>query len=251
MACRVRTRVAVVAQVTIALLAEPLQDCGTELIAIDRLRQVHLKTRSEHTRALRAGRGQGDGRHRPPQSDVEVLKLREELAPSHFGRREVAHDDVGGERDSSGVVSTRGGDNGTRELERRPKEVARELVVIDHQDVNSPQFRRQSIHRGKWSLRLRLIRPATRYQTLGGRRLRPQRARQTGAAGGALSVQPLAGWRSALQGADDLAARRSATDYGWGDREYVLGMAPRRVPVGRRTDSGPWLRPAAPHDRRG
>ena len=100
MACRVRTRVAVVAQVTIALLAEPLQDCGTELIAIDRLRQVHLKTRSEHTRALRAGRGQGDGRHRPPQSDVEVLKLREELAPSHFGRREVAHDDVGGERDS-------------------------------------------------------------------------------------------------------------------------------------------------------
>ena len=35
-----------------------------------------------------------------------------------------------------------------------------------------------------------------------------------------------------------------------GDREYVLGMAARPVPVGRRTNSGPRLRPAAPHDRR-
>jgi len=47
------------------------------------------------------------------------------------------------------------------------------------------------------------------------------------------------------------AARRPATDRGWADWEYVLGMASSRVPVGRRKDSGPRLRPAAPHDPRG
>jgi hypothetical protein len=41
--------------------------------------------------------------------DVEVLKLGEELAPGHFGRREIAHDDVGDERGADGVGGAGGG----------------------------------------------------------------------------------------------------------------------------------------------
>src|SRR5262249_40847836 len=45
--------------------------------------------------ALRVGREHGDGRYRPPETHIELLKLREELAPGHFGGCEIAHNDVG------------------------------------------------------------------------------------------------------------------------------------------------------------
>jgi hypothetical protein len=69
-------------------------------------------------------------------ADVHVSKSLQELTGSGLGRGEVAHDDIGDERGSDRVVGTGGGDERAREFEHRPKEVARELVVIDHQDVN-------------------------------------------------------------------------------------------------------------------
>lgn len=129
-----------------SLVAELLQDGGPKFVAVDRLRQVYLKARRSHARALRVGRDQGDGRHRPSEADVEMPKLGEEFAPGRFGRCEVAHDDIGDERGSNRVVGTGGGDERARDLEHRPKEVARELIVLDHQDVNPSKFRRRSSH---------------------------------------------------------------------------------------------------------
>ncbi len=131
------------------LVAEPLQDGPPELFAGDWLRQVRLKARRPHACAARASRDHGDGWHRSSESDMELLKLGEELAPGHFGRREIADDDIGDEGGSHGLGGVRCGDDRARELESRPKEVARVLVIIDHQDVNSPQFVGRSIHRRK------------------------------------------------------------------------------------------------------
>ena len=136
----------------VALPAKPLQDRRSEFVAVDRLRQVDVKTRSERALSLRAGRDQGDRRHRPSQANVEVLELRDELAPGGLRGCEVAHDDVGGERDSKGVGDTSGGDERAQELEDRPKEMARELVVIDHQDMDSAQFLGQWVHQGQGPL---------------------------------------------------------------------------------------------------
>jgi hypothetical protein len=72
---------------------------------------------------------------------MELLKLGEKLVPGHFGRREVAHDDVRDERGPDRVGGARGGDDRARELKHRPKKVARELVVVDHQHVNPVEFR--------------------------------------------------------------------------------------------------------------
>jgi YjgF/chorismate_mutase-like, putative endoribonuclease len=128
------------------LVAELLQDGGPKFVAVDRLLQVRLKARRLHARTLRVGRDQGDGRYRPSEADVEMLKLGEELAPRRFGRCEVAHDDIGDERGTKRVVGLGGGDERAREFEHRPKVVVRELVVIDHQDVNPSEFRRQFVH---------------------------------------------------------------------------------------------------------
>ena len=126
-------------------MAELLQDGGSKLVAVDRLRQIVLKPRRAHTGISHAASDEGDGRHPASLADVHVSKSLQELAGSGLGRDEVAHDDIGDERGSNRVVGTGGGDERSRDLKHRPKEVARELVVIDHQDVNPSEFRHHSI----------------------------------------------------------------------------------------------------------
>ena len=132
---------------TRSLVAELLQDGGSKLVAVDRLRQIVLKSRRAHAGISHAARDEGDGRHRPSEADVEMPKLGEEFAPGRLSRLEVTHDDIGDERSSNRVIGTGGGDERARDLEHRPKEVARELIVLDHQDVNPSKFRRRIVHR--------------------------------------------------------------------------------------------------------
>jgi hypothetical protein len=111
-------------------VANHLEDRGSELVAVDRLHQVHLETSRPHLRVPRAGRHQRDGRYAATELDVQVLELRDELAPRRLGRCEVAHDDVGDERGPQGVGGPGGGDDRARELEHGSKKVAGELVIV-------------------------------------------------------------------------------------------------------------------------
>jgi hypothetical protein len=122
-------------------VAELLQDGGSKLVAVDRFRQIVLKPWRAHTGISHAARDEGDGRHTASLANVHVAKSLQELVGSGLGRVEVAHNDIGDERGSNRVVGTGGGDECAREFEHRPKGVARELIVIDHQDVNSSEFR--------------------------------------------------------------------------------------------------------------
>jgi hypothetical protein len=72
---------------------------------------------------------------------VELLELGDELAPGGFHRSEIAHDDVGDERGPQSVGGSGGGDDRAGELEHRPEKVARELIVVDHQHVDSLELR--------------------------------------------------------------------------------------------------------------
>jgi hypothetical protein len=128
------------------LVAELLQDGGSKLVAVDRLRQIVLKSRRAHAGISHAARDEGDARYPASLADVQVSKSLQELAGSGLGRGEVAHDDIGDERGTNRVVGPGGGDERAREFEYRPKGVARELVVIDYQDVNPSEFRRQFVH---------------------------------------------------------------------------------------------------------
>src|SRR5213594_5120757 len=119
------------------LAAGHLEDRGAELVAVDRLDQVHLETRRPRARAAGAGRHQRDGRYRAAQADVQLLKLREELASGRFGRGEIADDDVGDERGPERVRGAGGGDDRAGELEYRSEEVSGQLVVVDHQHVDA------------------------------------------------------------------------------------------------------------------
>src|SRR4030095_2575187 len=122
------------------LVVELLQDGGSKLVAVDRFRQIVLKPWRAHTsltpRATRAMAGPT----RPWRTCMWRSRSRNSSG-SGLGRVEVAHNDIGDERGSNRVVGTGGGDECAREFEHRPKGVARELVVIDHQDVNSSGFR--------------------------------------------------------------------------------------------------------------
>jgi hypothetical protein len=122
-------------------VAELLQDGGSKLVAVDRFRQIVLKPWRAHTGISHAARDESDSRHTTSLANVHVAKSLQELVGSGLGRIEIAHNDIGDERGSNRVVGTGGGYECAREFEHRPKGVARELVVIDHQDVNSSEFR--------------------------------------------------------------------------------------------------------------
>jgi len=71
---------------------------------------------------------------------VQLLELGNELRPGHLGGGEVTDDDVGDERDPEGIGGACGGDDRAGELEHRAKEVAGELLVVDHQHVNASKL---------------------------------------------------------------------------------------------------------------
>ena len=127
-------------------MAELFQDGGSKLVAVDRFRQIVLKPWRAHTGISHAAPDEGDGRHAASLAYVHVAKPFDELPVGRLRRGEVAHDDVGDEGDSDGIDGARRGDDGAPQFEHRPKEVARELVVIDHQDVNPTELYRRSIH---------------------------------------------------------------------------------------------------------
>src|SRR5438445_4410736 len=128
------------------LVAGQLQDGGPKFVAVDRLRQIALKARRTHAGVSQASRDESNGRHPASVSDVYVAKPLEKLAVGRLRRGEVAHDDVGKQSGADGVDGARCRDDGARQLEHRPKEVACELVVIDQQDVNLPEVRHRSTH---------------------------------------------------------------------------------------------------------
>jgi hypothetical protein len=118
------------------------QDCGPELVAVDRLHQEASEAGRPFPSSPRPVRDQSNSRHRPSQADVERPKLRQEFAPGPFGRLEVAHDDVGNECHSNRRGRGRRGDDRAGDLKHRPKIVSRRLVVMDHEHVNADQFPR-------------------------------------------------------------------------------------------------------------
>src|SRR6266850_5493220 len=135
-----------------SLAAELLQDGGPKFVAVNWLRQVALKARRTHAGFSQASRDEGDGRHPASLPDVQAAKPLEKLAVGRLCRGEITHDDVGNERGADGVDGARRRDDGARQLEHRPKEVARELVVIDEQNMNLPEVRHPSTHLVKaWS----------------------------------------------------------------------------------------------------
>src|SRR5258705_10981558 len=129
-----------------SLAADLLQDGAPKFVGVDRLRQIALKARRTHAGVSQASRDEGDGRNPASLTDVQVAKTLEKLAVGRLRRGEVAHDDVGKESGADGVDGARCRDDGARQLEHRPKEVARVLVVIDQQDVDPPEVRQRSTH---------------------------------------------------------------------------------------------------------
>jgi hypothetical protein len=116
------------------------QDRGSELVAVDGLHQEASKADPPLPSPARPIRDQGDGRYRPSQSDLERPKLKQEFAPGLISRLEIAHEDVADECCSKRVGCGRCGDDRAGGLEHRPKEMARRLGVVDHEDVNAVKY---------------------------------------------------------------------------------------------------------------
>jgi hypothetical protein len=88
---------------------------------------------------------------------VQVLELEMNSPPaaSADARSHTMTPAIGATRRASPVPTAVTIAPENRELQHRPEEVARELVVVDDQDVNSLQFFRQSVHRGRQSMTYR------------------------------------------------------------------------------------------------